>query len=415
MNPRRVLQLGTYPIQPSIHGGQRRTQALHAAYLRNNIEAQYACIYNPRSYRGNAGPFAFRIGAATQKAIRESGWLEDLLLGRCLEYEPQIRKAFVRMWHTFRPEVVQLEQPYLWPSIQYLFREKLVEPIPIIASTQNIEWQMKEEIYRRFFCAEEAATLAQKLREMETELTRAAELVLAVSASDAQHFEAMGAKRTLLVRNGGEFPQVSPRKVSWWQKRLLGGRIRRYVVLVSSCHPPNLWGFEQMLGAHLEYLPPDAQLVVAGGITQLLAAHPNYHRQSDNRWRLFPIRWTLSNEELAALIHLSRGVLLPITHGGGSNLKTVEALMSGRPVIGTPYAFRSFEDFSSLSRVQVCKQPQDFRIAVRELLLAPPHTAEADSREQLQPLTWSAIGDRFVAQLGETHRPQIVGSGKEVA
>ena len=41
-------------------------------------------------------------------------------------------------------------------------------------------------------------------------------------------------------------------------------------------------------------------------------------------------------------------MLLPITYGGGSNLKTAEALLTGHPIIATAKAFRGCEVFTDM-------------------------------------------------------------------
>jgi hypothetical protein len=62
---------------------------------------------------------------------------------------------------------------------------------------------------------------------------------------------------------------------------------------------------------------------------------------------------------------------LPITIGEGSNLKTAEALESGRPIVGTSKAFRGFESALTLPHVTVADSPIDFRRAVRAVMNKP--------------------------------------------
>jgi hypothetical protein len=63
---------------------------------------------------------------------------------------------------------------------------------------------------------------------------------------------------------------------------------------------------------------------------------------------------------LNSLIANATIMLLPIPYGGGSNVKTAEALLSGKRVIATASAMRGFTEFQSLPAVQVVDNEQSF-------------------------------------------------------
>jgi hypothetical protein len=84
-----------------------------------------------------------------------------------------------------------------------------------------------------------------------------------------------------------------------------------------------------------------------------------------------------------------------VSYGAGSNIKTAEALLSGKYVIGTPVAFRGFENFVELPEVRVADGPKKIQAALHEVLKLPrlaetvPMTGEAPRLT----LTWeSALG-----------------------
>jgi hypothetical protein len=68
---------------------------------------------------------------------------------------------------------------------------------------------------------------------------------------------------------------------------------------------------------------------------------------------------------LSCLIANAAGLLLPITFGGGSNLKTAEALVSGKRIVASPMAFRGFEDFASMPGLLFADNEADFGDAIR--------------------------------------------------
>ena len=99
----------------------------------------------------------------------------------------------------------------------------------------------------------------------------------------------------------------------------------------------------------------------------------------------------LDDADLSAVKSLAHAFLLPIGAGGGSNIKTAEALYSGKPVVCTTKALRGFEAYRSLPGVRVADTPKEFQSAIRSIL-------EAESREMpeleihrslRQQLTWA--------------------------
>jgi len=79
----------------------------------------------------------------------------------------------------------------------------------------------------------------------------------------------------------------------------------------------------------------------------------------------------LSDVDLAAIKFLAHAFLLPIEQGGGSNIKTAEALFSGAYVIATPAALRGFEQLMPLPEVFVAHSPEEFQTAIQEVLCKP--------------------------------------------
>jgi hypothetical protein len=92
--------------------------------------------------------------------------------------------------------------------------------------------------------------------------------------------------------------------------------------------------------------------------------------------------------DLASLVSLATVMLLPITLGGGSNLKTAEALLSGNAIVSTSYALRSFEEFRDLPRLTVADTATEFRAAILRAWQAPLEGPSDAERSRLATLTW---------------------------
>jgi glycosyltransferase involved in cell wall biosynthesis len=99
----------------------------------------------------------------------------------------------------------------------------------------------------------------------------------------------------------------------------------------------------------------------------------------------------LDDEDLAAVKSLAHEFLLPIGAGGGSNIKTAEALYSGKPVVCTSTALRGFEDYRALPEVIVADSPPKFQAAIRSVLGRKGRAESvAGFRDVREGLTWEA-------------------------
>jgi glycosyltransferase involved in cell wall biosynthesis len=99
-----------------------------------------------------------------------------------------------------------------------------------------------------------------------------------------------------------------------------------------------------------------------------------------------------SNEDLNKLIASANVILLPIPYGGGSNLKTAEAISSGRPIVGTVKSFREFDNFINSRNTVVADDIDDFREACFNFVEEKLPTVYRYGHEKL---LWKATLDPF--------------------
>ncbi len=396
MDPRKVLLLSTYPIHQRISGGQRRAGAIFDGYRRASFDVRYLTICDPGAHPEAVGRGeTFLIGPKARAENSRRPFLIDVTTGEMFAAERECREPLTRFWNRFKPDVVQIEHCYLWPGVKRLFDEGYVERVPVVYSSHNHETAMKLGLYERVLPPEERAEAVRRVRRAEEELTRAADLVIAVSQSDAEVFRGVGAKQVEIVRNGSDRVIAKPDLMERWRDELLGDGKRAFALFVSSNHVPNYVGFHDLAGDYLSYLPPDACIVVVGGICEHMERQPAFNeRMRLNRSRLRLLGKGPSDADLAAIVQLANAILLPITDGGGSNIKTVEALLSGRPIIATSFAFRSYEEFNKLERVMLRDSAVEFRKAIQTAVLED-HRPSAPVEPELDGITWPRLGDRF--------------------
>ena len=89
---------------------------------------------------------------------------------------------------------------------------------------------------------------------------------------------------------------------------------------------------------------------------------------------------TLRTLCLDGLIANATGIVLPLREGGGSNLKTAEALYSGLPLVATTVAMRGYETFRNMDGVIVADDAAAFAAGMRQVFEGRLGTAYSRTR-----------------------------------
>jgi glycosyltransferase involved in cell wall biosynthesis len=198
----------------------------------------------------------------------------------------------------------------------------------------------------------------------------------------------------VVAPNGIVERALDPARAREWERRLRG---MRFALFVGSAYPPNARGFWEMFAPSLAFLAPDERVVVVGGIGAIVMDVPAarvWERINASRLECVGMQ---DEADLAALLSLACCVVLPITIGGGSNIKTAEAIFSGEPVVGTTTSLRGYEALASLPGLHWTDEPGEFRRHVRGALdrgRAAPDRSEARRR-----VLWDETLGRLPADL----------------
>jgi glycosyltransferase involved in cell wall biosynthesis len=227
------------------------------------------------------------------------------------------------------PDAIVFDHPWLWHEAKKL--KEIFPKTKLIHSSHNIEFLVKSELLKAL--DQDAKVDAIKyVRGIEEEIARECDLILCVTELDKLWFQNNGAKNVIAVNNG---TLTTPQRVSSTNK---------YALVIGSGHPPNVEGSIKYLYDATEWMPENSRLIYVGSICDGLRG--NVGREIDLAKDTEVVFLGLrSDEELNKLIASASVILLPIPYGGGSNLKTAEAICSGRPIVGTTKSFRGFDSF----------------------------------------------------------------------
>jgi glycosyltransferase involved in cell wall biosynthesis len=97
----------------------------------------------------------------------------------------------------------------------------------------------------------------------------------------------------------------------------------------------------------------------------------------------------VGEERLQRYIRETDVVVLPIRSGGGSNLKTAEALYARKKIVATSFSFRGFEAFRHFPGVHVADNPDSFERAMLKAVQDSEVNYSWQQRKQLERLLWT--------------------------
>lgn len=377
----RVLQVCPFgiPSEPT-SGGQIRIAAIAAAYAAAGCEVDRCCVLTRT--RDVQNPLdvvmpwwdrvrRYHIGKPSNLGQIRLHWAASK--GRSLQRQLDIKLAQ-------RYDVVHVEHPWGIELICQLREHPFLREALLICSAHNVEHELFESIVQeRQEWTRAAQRLAQEIGRIEHLAAARSDLVWTVSKHDAAALSQTGTPCIVAPNGCRELPELTndPEFTRF---------SRPYALFVGADYGPNVHGFLGMLGDDLRFLPDNTCVHTIGTCGEPLRHHAP-HKLARHTGQLVHHGRVSQTKLDAALRHASL-IILPISSGGGTNLKTAEALATGHAVLGTSQAFRGFEDWICTPNVFVENAPTTFRKKMAELL-SLAHDTQTCTRVRRPHLTWA--------------------------
>lgn len=398
MTLRRILGLGTFPAVKPIHGGQRRAAAFRNFYESIGADYIYTCIYDADHYAPPfVGPHDIPLKPPPSAEVPVA-LIGDYLSGRQGATDPASFQHFLDVVERLQPDALQLEQPFMWPLAKRLRETFGGARLPLIYSSYNVEAPLKDAILagggvtlnvRRQICA--------SIEQLEAEVCHEAALVVCVSAAERDHYAGYCPnEKVIVVPNGVDRPPAVIHEYAPCREIFEG---RPFMFMVGSAYPPNIEGVCRYIfkdGAFM--VPPVKSLAICGGVSDGIFSHPLYQRflaANSARTHFFP---QIEDSELWAMKAACHVVALPIDTGGGSNLKTAEALTLGKWIVASKVAMRGYENYFDTEGLIIASDSIAFRTAIAQALRSAPLSISGESRRVRDALYWDrCFGDSGLA------------------
>ncbi|CAN5371887.1 N/A [soil metagenome] len=386
---KRILLIANYPIKNPMHGGQKRAAAMYREYKKTFSAVKFVAVFVREHYPDYSAGDIYLTGKWAEK-VREDHLTSDIQVARAMTENPSVKRRLKRLILSFKPDIIEVEQVFPYIGLREVLKELGVSP-KIVFNSQNAEAPMRRDIMAIGNAAQKDINAAVGIiHEAEAELAQTADYISAVSQNDCSYYEGLGAKDCKLAPNGISATTASEKSLQYWKNYFSVRGVKKTVLFVASAHLPNVQGLNKVVGRRLGYLDFDTRLILAGSVGRNFKEHIDASTNILDKtfWRRAIDVGTLSEELLSGLLQFADVILLPLVDGGGSNLKTAEAILSGKKVVGTTFAFRGYEQYQTLPNVWVTKDAREFRAKVSEALKTPSVDRTLNESRLAEKVEW---------------------------
>lgn len=385
-----ILIVCSYPIKSPKHGGQIRVHNIEARYRTAGHKVEVVGVLSSEAYESETGFLAFPGVSRLAAVIPNPSFMEDYAIGRLFADDLQAHARLAALIRS-KPDVVHVEQPWLFAfALKYI--NSHAPNARIIYGSQNVEWRLKQEILSSYFNTAVVQQSADVIKEIEFTAVSRADAVICVSENDASWARSQTNNPVVVVPNG----------VKAWQTTEAGRREAetitqgfRYSLYCASAHPPNITGFFEIFEGGFGSLKPDEKLVVAGGAGPFIAGDARVHHSAKLAEKVVA-PGVVSESCLQGLLDGASCIVLPLTQGGGTNLKTAEALWAGKHIVATRVAMRGFEHFIGSSGVNLANDPAAFKRALRVAMESEPLRLSEQEMNARRSVLWDSCLDPLI-------------------
>jgi len=376
MAPQRVLVAVDYPIWPAHHGGKLRIFEQARALASAGFPVTLLTLN--KDFANGARAIAPGVVEATISRAPKHHRLDDSVRAKlggilapddltCLLPTAPLQ-PYLDAARRLAPKhcAAILSHPYMMRAERELRRTGM-----LIHDAHNAEAPMKESMLERTGAAGEQkglrAGLFRLIDEAERHLCAESDLLIATSPEDlATLVERSGRPAeapSAVAPNGVDCTAIRPATRANRERLKLqaGLPAGSFVSLyIASAHLPNAEAAWFIVGP-LAHEVPEGLFLLAGSVCETM---DNAKLPANVR-----LMGRVSDELKAQLLKMADAVLVPVESGSGTNLKLIEAMAAGLPIVATPTGARG----TGLAdgRELLIAQRTEFPAAIRKLMADP--------------------------------------------
>jgi hypothetical protein len=393
----KILIVTTFPVSEPRHGGQHRVANMMACLRSAGHDVYLRGVLGSEQYLPSEGFVSYPGTSALNQFKSVPGLMDDWAIGRLfVEDEEYFEQLSAKI--DIIPDLIISELPWLFAFCRK-YRRSLGKDadIPLVYGSENIESRLKRSIVASYCSRKQGDECARLVDAVELDAIESADLIVSVSEEEAGWFREKAKVHVVVAPNG-----VADRRAAI-QDMAKSGEItqgHKFALFCASAHPPNVDGFFSMFANGVCCISPSDRLVLAGAIGGTLKLDSRYNSIPGLYFRAIDAG-EVEESVLRGLLATAHAIVLPITEGGGTNLKTAEAIWSGRHVVATTKAMRGFEQFLSASGVHIADDPAQFARKLHYAMQSPPVQISAYERKSRAVVLWEHCLASLVTALEE--------------
>lgn len=336
---RKVVMVSTFPVGSADSGGKKRAFYL-ARELSRHVDVTVLSLAPARDPLGRErlfpGVFEIAVPRSREHQRRDREFKEMAGASAqdisAIEGCPETPQFLEELEVSCRDaDLAVLAHPYLYNALRRVY------PGPVWYDAHNVEYDMKNSVLPE---GEFKGRHMDLVFRVEEAASKNAEALLAVSGADAARLAELyriNPEKILVVPNGMDFALADRHRLSRDRRRDLKKRLgldgRLCALFVGSDHGPNVQAALAL--AEMAGECPGVLFIVAGSVCRVFEEK----KPVENVQVLGVVD---EAEKMVALNAADIG-LNPVTAGAGSNLKVLEYIAFGLPVLSTPFGLRGHD------------------------------------------------------------------------
>ena len=241
-------------------------------------------------------------------------------------------------------EIVIFEGPWQYPLVKNILNNKL-----IIYDAHNVEYSLRAGNKYQSDC-----------KKIEGDLLSRSDIVFSVTNKDIEKFKQIYSINEEKIYFAPHEINIS--KIEWL------GETSNHIVFIGSIYSPNNSALNHIVELALQY--PQFVFDVIG------SAKPSKGSKLKN----IIYHGVVENSRKDEIMGRSFLALNPVTEGSGRNLKMIDYLAHGLPILSTPIGVRGFEDFN-ISNSVIISEPDQFGTSIVKL---------SEEREKIKAMSKSS-------------------------
>ncbi len=387
----KILCLSTYPVDQPRHGGQHRLFNIIAVLRDAGHEVYSAGVLGSPSYPPSRYFVPYPGNEVLGKLIANTSLMEDWAVGALFQDNRAYFESLAKLIPV-KPDLIYCEQPWMFGFAQQFNKKMCGGKAILIYGSANVESTLKRGIVEYHFGSMAAEKCAELVRAVEINAIQNAVQTFCVSDHDMVWTSEFAPRQPILAPNGVIDRIAGLDDIAKANAITQGAKFALYC---ASAHPPNIDGFFDVFGYGVGCFPPTAKMVVAGGAGGHILNDFKFAKLASRR-DFYVDAGEVTEQVLRGLLATAHQIVLPITHGGGTNLKSAEAIWSGQHVVATSKAMRGFELFARDVGISVADDPSAFCKAVRDTFMRPNLALKPADREKRKVVLWEHSLKNFV-------------------